>query len=341
MASSTGEDSADYYSAIQNRIYDILGPILIVLGIAGAILSCSIFSQKSMRRNPCAIYFIAYSVSSFLSVSCGLVPPVLLYLFNFDPSTYNEPYCKIHFYMAIVPAILSPGYLVLAAIDRTLVTSAKALTRQRSTRRLAYWSIAGVTIVGSVYYTHLFVHVSIKQPFPGFYYCFYDSGIYTTFYIYSRLILNGFIPIFLMSLFAVITLKNIHRIGIQPVTSIRTGRNIQSLKNRQLAIILLAEIVVHVLFSLMEPIILIYTQNIQYQVTTTQQQALNQFLISVSFFLSYIPVSINFYVNMAISKRFRQTTIKILSKMCFRRPAQRNESQEALPAVNGNRSLPH
>jgi hypothetical protein len=339
MVSSTDEDSSLSYSIIQNQLYGIIGPILIAIGSVGAILSCCVFSQKTMRKNPGSVYFIAFNANNFLSLLFGLLPPILSYTINVDPSAYNVPYCKIRFYTAIVLAFLSPSYLVLASIDRTLVTSTKALTRQRSTCRLAYYSISGVTLFSFLFYIHIFVRVNIQEIYPGFVLCFYDAGNYRTFVTYSGLVLSGLLPPLLMIVFAVRTLKNLRRVHIRPMAPGMVVMNTQRSKDRQLAIMLLAEILVYILFCSMTPIILIYTQSTQYQTKNTRQQALEQFLQSLGYFLSFIPVSINFYINLAVSKTFRQKTIQIFSKLYQFRPIQGGANQGTLTVVIANRSF--
>jgi hypothetical protein len=142
-----------------------------------------------------------------------------------------------------------------------------------------------------------------------------------------------------MIVFAVRTLKNLRRVHIRPMAPGMVVMNTQRSKDRQLAIMLLTEILVYILFCSMTPIILIYTQSTQYQTKNTQQQALEQFLQSLGYFLSFIPVSINFYINLAVSKTFRQKTIQIFSKLYQFRPIQGGANQGTLTVVIANRSF--
>jgi hypothetical protein len=337
ITSFTSNDYYLYYSSIQNRLYGIIGPILIAIGSVGAILSCCVFAEKTMRKNPASVYFIAFNVVNFLSLICGLLPLVLLYTINIDPSVYNAPYCKLHFFMAIARAFLSPSYLVLASIDRSLVTSTRALTRQRSTCRLAYCSIGGVTLFSLLFYGHIFVRVNIQEMYPGVVFCFYDAGNYRIFVIYSGLVLSGLLPPLLMGVFAVLTLKNIRRVHIHPVARCMAVINTQRSKDRQLAIMLLTEILVYILFCSLTPIILIYVQSTQYQTKTVRQQALEQFLQSLAYFLSFIPLSINFYINLAVSKTFRRKTAQMLLKPYQFCPTKGGARQATLAVLSSSK----
>ncbi|CAF1033282.1 unnamed protein product [Adineta steineri] len=184
------------------------------------------------------------------------------------------------------------------------------------------------------YDNEIFVRVNIQQLFPGVNFCYYDSDIiYGTFFVYSRLLINSLIPTFSMSVSAILTLKNINQLRINPTIRI----NNQLSKDRQLTVMLVSEIIIYVLFNFMTPITLIYFQSTQYQMQTIQQQALNNFLIGASFFLSYIPVSI----NLIVSKSFRQNIIKMFSKICGLCSVQYNRRRMIMPAVIVHPSFIH
>ncbi|CAF1418576.1 unnamed protein product [Adineta steineri] len=315
-SSSTNENSYDYYTIIQNELYITICPILIGIGIIGS------------------TYLIAFNISNFLSLIFGLLPPVLSYSINFDLSSSSVIYCKFRFYLSTIFSTLSPIYLVLASIDRVLITSTNALLRQRSTCSLAYWSIGITAIIGLLFYIQIFVRVNIQKIFTGVYFCYYDSDIiYGIVFVYSRLLINGLIPTFSMSVSAILTLKNINQLRINPTIRI----NNQLSKDRQLTVMLVSEIVIYVLFNFMTPVTLIYFQSTQYQMQTIQQQALNSFLIGVSFFLSYIPVSI----NLIVSKSFRQNIIKMFSKICGLCSVQYNRGRMIKPAATVHPSFIH
>lgn len=118
-------------------LYTTIGPFLLCIGSVGSIMGCIVFSQKSMRKNPSSIYFIAYNVANLLSIYYVLLLGILAY-YNIDPSYYNVPYCKFYYFVRQTCVYLAPYYLVLSSIDRTLSTSSNATMRQRSTHRLAY-----------------------------------------------------------------------------------------------------------------------------------------------------------------------------------------------------------
>jgi hypothetical protein len=327
MASNSGNNVSAYYSRIASQLYNTLGSILIGIGSVGAVLSCIIFARKTMRKNPGSIYFIAYNAANLLVMLLSLLPPVIAFLTKFDLTVYSLPFCKIVFYLRLALPALSRYYLVLASIDRTLVTSSNAMTRQRSNHRLAYWSIVGVTFINLVFHVHVFVGVNIYQIYPGYYLCYYQAGNYRTFVAYSNLLISGIAPWFLLSVFAVLTLKNLNRIHITPVIAVTSPTNPHRSKDRQRAIILLSEILIYIMFSSATPVYGTYQQITQYNIKSVQQTAIETFVLQVVFLLTFVSPATSFYVNLVVSKTFRQKTTELLCKRRQHRSIHDSQSQ--------------
>jgi hypothetical protein len=341
MTSTAADDVSAYYLRTQHQLNIILSSILVGIGSVSAVLSCIVFAQKTMRQNPGSIYFIAYNLSSLLLLFVALFPLLLSNIVSYNLFSYNVPYCKLYFYGTIMVPMLSRYYLVLASVDRVLVTSSNALTRQRSTHRLAYWSIAGVTLIILLFSIHLLVRVNIYELYPAYYTCYYQPGSYRVFVTYSNLVLAGLVPWLLLSVFAILTLRNLHRIRIQPVNAVSAATNTRRSKDRQFAVILLVEIIIFFLFSAATFIFGIYLQITQYQTENSQQRAIEQFLQNLFYVLSFVPGATTFYVNLAVSKAFRQKTTEVLFKLCQHRPMHGDRRQHITGAVITNRQTKH
>jgi hypothetical protein len=211
------------------------------------------------------------------------------------------------------------------------------MTRQRSNHRLAYWSIAGVTFITVVFHVHVFVGVNIYQIYPGYYLCYYQAGNYRTFVAYSNLIIDGIAPWFLLSVFAVLTMKNLHRVHIQPLIAGPTPTNPHRSKDRQLAIMLLSEIVTYIIFSSATPVYGIYQQITQYEIKSVDQTAIETFVLHVVFLLTFVNPATSFYVNLVVSKTFRQKTIELFCKQRQHRSIHDSQSQNPIGTAIGKR----
>jgi len=218
------------------------------------------------------------------------------------------------------------------------VTSSNATTRQRSNHRLAYGSIATVTFITFIFFIHLFVGVDITEIYPGYYICYYQAGNYRTFVAYSNLLITGIGPWFLLSVFAVLTLKNLHRVRIQPLNADPTTTNPHRSKDRQLAIMLLSEIVTYIIFSSATPVYGIYQQITQYYIKSVERTAIETFVLTTVFLSTFVNPATSFYVNLLVSKTFRQKTTELFCKQRQHRLIHVSQSQNPAVPVLANRA---
>ena len=97
---------------------------------------------------------------------------------DITPTSSNLGLCRFNIYMGILLDILCPSYVILASIDRMLVTSPNARTRQRSTPRLAYICIIGVTLFWVLLHSGALVLGNIIELAPNYFTCYFESGTY-------------------------------------------------------------------------------------------------------------------------------------------------------------------
>ena len=173
--------------SIQTNLYRFGGPILMGLGSVSCIMSLLVFTKKNLRKNPCCIYFVACNLANLLHIFTSILLPVLTIGYNIDPTLYNLNLCRFRLYAVFLFEILSPSYLISASIDRILLTSRNARTRQRSTPRLAYICIASITLFWMLLHSHLLIQGNIVEPIPGFVLCYFQLGLQVTLINYYSL----------------------------------------------------------------------------------------------------------------------------------------------------------
>jgi hypothetical protein len=243
-----------------------------------------------------------------------ILPTLLQWGYYGDPGAYNVAYCRLRFYFYYVFGALSPYYLILASIDRILITSRAIRVRQWSTCRVAYISITGMTIFWMIFHIHTLIYIGIYLIIPDYYSCTYTPGIYTIFVNYYQLIVRGIFATLLMSIFGLLTVKNIrstHRVipaHETPVVKIsaRNGLRHFTQKDRQFILMLFIDIIIYILCSIPRPVYLFYIQITQYQTKTDERQSIEAFMNSLSLFITFIPTGVDFHMNFLISKTFRQ-----------------------------------
>ena len=303
-----------YLAQIQRDFYRIGGPILMVIGVVSCILNLMLFTRKNLRKTPCAIYLVAFNASNFFLIFTTILLATLANGYDINPASYNLSLCRFRTYTTFVFEVLGPSYLILASVDRVLFTSRNALTRQRSTRRLAYTSIIFITVFWVLLHIHALILTDILQLRPGSSSCSRRNSLYNMIMIYYSLaIKNIFIPL-LMLVFGLWAVKNVRGIthvrapSILPMVTMAITRNTGThrSKDRQMLRILFVDITVHVGFNVMICIVVMYQQITQNKVKDPVEIQIMRLLINTGAFSSYIPFCIGFYTNCIASKIFRQ-----------------------------------
>ncbi len=317
---SSSTNSILLLKLVAKYLYEFGGPILIFVGSVSCILSLIVFTKKNLRKNPCSIYFIAYNLANLILIYSSILSVSLALGYGIAPGTSNLGYCRYNLYMAILLDVLSSSYLVLASIDRMLVTSSNSHRRQLSTRRLAYICIISVTLFWILFHSHVLFSANITEVASNNFVCALPAGINVIFHSYYSLIVKALMIPLLMTIFGLLALKNLQRVRrniVAPVlttteTIVRSHSQPSRSKDRQFCLILFTDISIYIIFSFMLSAILMYQQMTQYNVKSPFQTQVDLFLKYVATFINYISICIGCYTNIIISKTFRKSIKDIL-----------------------------
>lgn len=295
-------------------------PILIFLGTVSCIMNLSVFTQKNLRKNPCSIYFIAYNLANFVFIYSLLLPLTLGTGYSIDLSIQNLGLCHLRIYASLLFDCLSPFYLILASIDRILITSPNALIRQKSTLRLAYICIACGTLFWALFHIHALIFGTILQLGPDYFVCYYQLGVYFTFMAYYAVIKQtlALTLMIICGLWAIKNVRRMRRVGVVTEFSVsrtvgETNSRSTSSKDRQLVLILLMDITIYGLFSFSYAILLMYQIITENDIKSLQQQTIEAIVTDLCLFSLGIPFCTSFYANFIVSKTFRKELKKVLS----------------------------
>ncbi|CAF0874477.1 unnamed protein product [Adineta steineri] len=300
---------------IQQYLFQIACPLLLLIGIAGCILNLIAFSRKNMRKNPCSIYFIAFNLANFIYINVALLNLILEVGYNISPSASNLIICRLRVYISTVFDCLSPFYLLLASIDRIFITSKNALTRRRSNLGLAYICIVSGTLFWVLFSCHALIWSNILQIGPNLFLCYFQ-GVYLTFFSCFAIIkeMTTFLSLTICGIWAIKNIRSIHRVRVAP--SIPNGHDMQrtSAKDRQLIFMLVIDVIMYALFSFTFASFLIYQEITQNDLKSNEQIQIESFIRNLSLFSIAIPFCVSFYANLIVSSVFRKEIKKILSR---------------------------
>ncbi|CAF4105932.1 unnamed protein product [Adineta steineri] len=306
---------------VQQQILRIGGPLLIVIGTISCLMNLMVFTKNTLRKNPCTICFIAVNIINLLYFYFGLLPTILSSGYNIDPSTNNIVLCRLRLYFAYVFSSWQSSYIILAAIDRTFITSPNANTRRFSTRRLIIISMIRVSVFWLLFMSHGLIFSQIIQFAPGYFVCYCQPGLYSILIAYQSISILGVIPPLVMTIFGFLTVRNIRGIQrpAQHSRAVDTGviavGQLHALhsKDQQLIRMLLVDIISFTLCKFPSEIMTIYSQITQYNVKSVEQQIIEQSVLQLTFLWYFVDNGISCYTNVLVSKTFRAELKRIFS----------------------------
>ncbi|CAF1105638.1 unnamed protein product [Adineta ricciae] len=232
----------------------------------------------SWRKNVCVLYFLVCLLSNSIFINASLLGTIFTTGFQIDLTDSNEFLCKFFYYITFLTSIYYPVTLILASIDRLLVSSQNVSVRLYSSKRLAYLNISINTALCIVFSLHLFIKVHIQRIRPTVYKCYYDqSSSYLNFFIYSTLLISVLLPL-IMILLSVLAFKNVRR--IQAIArQRRQGIRSMNKKDFQLLRCLYVHNIIYIICSALIVIAIGYGLRLKYETSTAVELAIQNFLM--------------------------------------------------------------
>lgn len=166
--------------------------------------------------------------------------------YDFDPAQTSIALCKIKFYLSAITAQLPPTFVVLACIDRLMLSSLNVNIRLWSQPRFAYRWIAVVSIFWTIFSVHALFGSNIYHRMSGSF-CTVQPGSYTLFLAIYSIICLYLLPPILMGILGVLTILNVRR--VQRRIFPRTNRGRMQRKDRHLLRMLLFQVLVNIIFT--------------------------------------------------------------------------------------------
>jgi hypothetical protein len=184
--------------------------VILFAGIVGHIIDILVFtSSKPFRKNQSAFYLTAESVINCIHLLISFTSRIAINGFGNDLTQRSLLWCKLRNAIATSCTLLSLTIVCFAAIDQYLSTSYHPFLKQLSTLKLAHRLTCSAIIIWILHGIPFLVLLEI-QPTNGC--ALYNDGftIYITYVYY--LILTGFLPIVITSIFATLAYTNVRRI---------------------------------------------------------------------------------------------------------------------------------
>ena len=318
-------------------LYRYIIPVIYILGNLGNFLTALIYTKKTWRKNVCVFYFTVCLVSTTCYINSTLLASFFIYGLYTNLQNSNIFICKIHFYASFLFTSLLPTTLILASIDRLLISSQNVDTRLYSSKRLAYFLISINTFFWMIYLVHVLIKVNIQEPYPSYFLCYFDlSGFYVKFVSYSSLIFSCLFPL-IMIVLCVLAFKNVRRIRAVPRQQRQQIRTMNK-KDFQLLRCLFVNDIVYILFGTPIILITVYQGITADQARTLLGSSIENFVYTVFVFLNHVPYCASFFIYILVSKAFRNEVKRLIYKLFGKNLAvvreEENKQENVVDVVN-------
>lgn len=300
---------------------------VLVLGTIGNALVVVMFSKH--RRRSCCMYLLWASVLNNIYLLFAL-PPTLYSLTYGDLNGRSLIYCKLRFYLTHTLGQVARFFIILACFDRYLLT-----TISIRGQRLTQPSSARVLMITTFLFWHISaIHVPLlTEIISGR--CSQFGLYYIIHYVYLVTFV-GFVPMVLMSTFGYLAYRNMRQLHqrIQPVNRPADQQErvapVQR-RDRELLRLVLAEVLTHLLTSLLYPFVLLEISVTTYigMSKSLVHTRVENFIMTVATFLFFINVGSRFYIFFAVSKAFRRDFTQLFCGF-WRRWTGRRETTVAI-----------
>ncbi|CAF1101676.1 unnamed protein product [Adineta steineri] len=297
--------SSSIIASIQSDLTLYGYSITMVFGNIGNIFVVIILSRQ--RENACSIYLLSAAVVNIIYLTFyGFIQ---IFPVNYrNVTTTAFVLCKIYLYIAGILGQLAKTLLVLASIDRFLVTNRHALVRGYSTPKRAKYLV----FFGFIFWLLLSIHLPIMTTIVNGQ-CT-GVGIYVTIRAIYVLIFVGLLPPIMLSIFGFLTYRNMRQLHNRIRPTANNADTPMQRRDRDLLKLVISETVVYLITAGPYPLMFLETMISQYVVQnkSIQYSQIEVFMLNIVTFILFINSAAPFYTYIIASKSFRHDFTRII-----------------------------
>jgi len=307
-----------------------VGLLLLVLGIVGNVLNLIVFyfsKLKLLSVSPARLFLLTSTYTNLVlimfpllvsTLQLGFLPP------SANPTSTNLFVCKFRFYVAQSGILIFLSCICFIAIDRYLLTCRQVKYREMSKMSTARICICVACIDALVNAMPIPVIFNISvipgnQTAVNLNVCLFVNSAYSNYLsFFTYPILSGLLPLSILVLFGLLTLKNlqaIHRRRVEP-TSTQEQQTITRRERSEYQMTRMALLQICTVFVSSVPFC---TYSLYAAITAFQKSparaAIEDFVYVTVQLLFYINQVSGFYIYFIASKQFRRQ-LKINSFKC-------------------------
>jgi hypothetical protein len=288
------------------------GIIMYIFGTIGNLLNICVFTIWCRRKKPSnrhhtsnsSLYLLVSSISNLLVILYPLLTRILLDGYKYQITNRNVFFvCNLRYYILHTFDLLSLSCICLATFDRYLITSREARLRKlnptKKRTKLILFFLLCLFVFHSIPIL-IYYDVSITG------HCTIVSSIYLYYYLYTfQIFLHGIIPIIFLSIFGILTLKQLQIISKRKNHHLERFQSDKQL-SRMLLMISLAIILSSIPYCIEQSYYVLFNGN-----NRSQTSFFFLFHVTCSILFYTNPVS-NFYIYYISTRNFRMQVHRIV-----------------------------
>jgi hypothetical protein len=294
--------SSSILTTIQTQVNLYGYSISMILGNIGNVFIVILFNRH--QKSACSIYLISGAiVNNIYLLFLGFVE---LFPLNYNNGTvFAFVFCKLRPYVSSILGQVAKTMIVLACIDRYMITSDRATLRAFSTPRRAKCFVVFSVIAWCLLAIQIPIMETIINGQCGAF------GIYSSFSTFWVLIVVGLMPPVVIGILGYLTYHNMQKLRnrIQPIAQNTNVPNTSvRRRDRDLLVIVISEVIVYIITSIPYPIILSEVTISNYIILnkSVQYHQIEGFMNTIAYLLLFINSAASFYTYLISSKPFRQ-----------------------------------
>jgi hypothetical protein len=298
------------------------GLFVFIFGSVGNILNILVLSQRPLRSNACALLFLVSSIFNLIAIFSGLTSRILSG-WNIDPTKNIQWLCKLRIFIVLVSRTAAFWLIMLAAMDRWLLSSIHVHRRQMSSIKNAQRGIIIIIVLSIILF--------IQAPM-----CYEINSSNFPLQCYSKAqqcgmllaLTYGFIticlPIIMMNVLSMKTIVNIrqlkqdiHPLDLHISRRLVVGVIVPNRKwkktDKRLLMMLFVQIIFFTFFTFPVVIYRLYSTVTMNNPKSELQNAVEDFIYNCILLISYSASGIPFYVyTLTGGKTFRNAFVKVM-----------------------------
>ncbi|CAF4149804.1 unnamed protein product, partial [Adineta steineri] len=298
---------------IQNQLNYYGFIIVLIFGVFGNVCIVILFSKR--RQNSCSLYLLCGAVMN--SVNLIYNSPINIYsVYNWNLPLRFLVFCKLRFYISHAWSQSAKCFIILACIDRFILTSNGAHFRIFNRPLMQRCIIGGVLSFWHIFCIQLLITAMIVNGTCGLF------GLYSIVYFAYYVIVISIILPTIMGVYGTLAFRNMRRLHtrVRPMGNSNNECPVVDRihrADRHLLIMTISEAVVCVVSTSIYPIVYMETALTGFIGINKSPERIQieNFMLNVGSFLLYFNNAAPFYTYLLVSSAFRQHIKQYMMKL--------------------------